>query len=188
MWHELNQCATDALHKRAVFYATLYRANSRLRRAVELGGGCTCVLLATGELGTGGGGGGGLHARRQCECAAPLAWLDLSSEGLQSQPAAHLRALSRYLGVAEVESYVRAASSVVRPSRHATSHLLRWPPRTVALISEALSEAGAVSPALGPLLEGYARHPPPAAKSGPPSSLIRPTRTGARMRDCTTFT
>ena len=191
-WRPLRECEQAHLNSTAGFYARLLTRNAALRAQLRPDH-CACALVAADDGGGKGGGKGGdsaglssgLDCVRRCngasKTAAPsLRWLDLKTESLVRQPVAHLRAICAFLGVACPEAYVSAAAGAVRPSRHETSALLRWPEAVITSTQHSLEHAAATEAEWRPLLDGYARRPPSnlaQTPHRPPASRLAMTRT-----------
>jgi hypothetical protein len=179
-WHALRSCERAHLARTADFYGRLIARNAALRAQLRSLNHCACALdgfdvpqpsagmraLAEDSPPVDTPPSLGVSARaclREQICTPPrapaISWLDMSSEAMQQTPVHHLQLVCRYFSIECPEAFVSAAASVVRPSRHATSDLLQWPPTVVSSVTALLREASGSEPQLRPLLDSYARPP-----------------------------
>jgi len=178
VWHELGACEANLLARWADHYSSHLLFNADLRAELERSGGCACALPPPGAAGASSDGGvrSVRHCLQRAGCSTPkpdskpgdldwiskLGWLDFTTEGFQRLPREHLEAICELVGVECGEAFLQAASALVRPSRHATSALVRWPAASVLQVSSRLEKAAHLAPALRPLLDAYA---PPRTKT-----------------------
>ena len=175
LWHALQPCEEVHLARTAHFYVRLMHRNAELRDRVAKDW-CACVFAGAPEdvAST-----AACLEQPKCQARPPqpsgklhpglpapypqsypgIAWLDLKTESLQQTPRAHLELICSFLGVGCPESFLTAASSVVRPSRHETSALVRWPHELVHNVTASLKGTGVSAPVLQPLLAAYLTPP-----------------------------